>query len=167
MSEIDERLSWPLTAYGRVIRGDTTTSEDQIAIAETDEIAVRMAACWNGQFSEIDKRLKEREVAVAALRELCGEYGDNDWADDLHLADVIEKHLRRHLDAKQAAPQWADKPTVPGLYWLSYHPGSTSVMVTWFGDDYYDQDNICLNVNNPDFPKMAWLGPIDVPERPA
>jgi hypothetical protein len=24
-------------------------------------------------------------------------HGDNDWPDDLHLADVIDKHLARHL----------------------------------------------------------------------
>lgn len=32
------------------------------------------------------------------LRELCGVYGDNDWADNLNLTDVLEKHLGRHLD---------------------------------------------------------------------
>lgn len=39
----------------------------------------------------------EREESVAALRDVCGEFGDNDWPDDLHLADVIEKHLGRNL----------------------------------------------------------------------
>lgn len=42
--------------------------------------------------------ITEREAAVAVLRRLCEEYGDNDWPDELHLADVIEKHLGRHLD---------------------------------------------------------------------
>lgn len=41
----------------------------------------------------------ERAAIVAALRELCEEFGDNDWPDDLHLGDVIEKHLTRHLRA--------------------------------------------------------------------
>jgi hypothetical protein len=41
--------------------------------------------------------LIEREEAVAALRSLCADFGDNDWPDDLHLADVIEKHLGKHL----------------------------------------------------------------------
>ena len=31
------------------------------------------------------------------LREICAEHGDNDWPDSLSLADVIEKHLWRHL----------------------------------------------------------------------
>ena len=39
----------------------------------------------------------EREATVAALREVCEDHGDNDWPDDLHLADVVEKHLHRHL----------------------------------------------------------------------
>lgn len=40
----------------------------------------------------------EREELVRALREICERHGDNDWPDNLHLADVIEKHLGRHLD---------------------------------------------------------------------
>jgi hypothetical protein len=39
----------------------------------------------------------ERQETVAKRREICGEYGDDDWPDDLHLADVLEKHLYRHL----------------------------------------------------------------------
>lgn len=42
--------------------------------------------------------LLERQEAIAAMRQICGEHGDNDWPDDLSLADVIEKHLGRHLD---------------------------------------------------------------------
>jgi hypothetical protein len=39
----------------------------------------------------------EREGTVAALREACAEFGDNEWEDDLFLADIIEKHLDRNL----------------------------------------------------------------------
>ncbi len=39
----------------------------------------------------------ERGAAVAQLRSVCEDFGDNDWPDDLHLADVIEKHLARQL----------------------------------------------------------------------
>lgn len=42
--------------------------------------------------------IKEREEAVAMLRRVCEEHGDNEWPDDLHLADVVEKHLSVHLD---------------------------------------------------------------------
>ncbi len=41
--------------------------------------------------------IKERESTVAALRSLCEDFGDNDWPEDLSLADVVEKHLARHL----------------------------------------------------------------------
>lgn len=40
----------------------------------------------------------ERLQAIQQLRDVCAEHGDNDWPDELHLADVIEKHLARHLD---------------------------------------------------------------------
>jgi hypothetical protein len=46
----------------------------------------------------IARLLAEREDAVAALRRVCAGHGDNDWTVDLHLADVIEKHLERHLE---------------------------------------------------------------------
>ncbi len=40
----------------------------------------------------------EREHAIAILRDVCKEHGDNDWDDDLYLGDIIEKHLGRHLE---------------------------------------------------------------------
>ena len=43
----------------------------------------------------------EREAAVAMLRVVCDQHGDNDWPEDLHLADVIEKHLWRSLSAPE------------------------------------------------------------------
>jgi len=45
--------------------------------------------------------ISQRERTVAMLRMVCAEHGDNDWPDDLHLADVIEKHLARYLGGKQ------------------------------------------------------------------
>lgn len=39
----------------------------------------------------------ERADAIALLRQVCSEHGDNDWPDDLHLGDIIDKHLWRHL----------------------------------------------------------------------
>lgn len=40
----------------------------------------------------------ERHQVVMALRSICSEFGDNDWPAELNLADVLEKHLRRHLE---------------------------------------------------------------------
>ncbi len=39
----------------------------------------------------------QRQETIAAMRSICAEFGDNDWPDSLHPADVIEKHLARHL----------------------------------------------------------------------
>lgn len=41
----------------------------------------------------------ERESAIRELRDICKEFGDNDWGADLNLADIIDKHLGRHLQA--------------------------------------------------------------------
>ncbi len=39
----------------------------------------------------------ERESAISALRSLCNEFGDNDWPENLSMADIINKHLGNHL----------------------------------------------------------------------
>jgi len=55
----------------------------------------------NLDYESNDKQLisliEEREAVIAQLREICEVYGDNDWDNTLHLGDVIEKHLGRHL----------------------------------------------------------------------
>jgi hypothetical protein len=48
--------------------------------------------------SNADRWRVERAETVAMLRQVCGVHGDNDWPDNLHLGDVIEKHLWRHLE---------------------------------------------------------------------
>lgn len=40
----------------------------------------------------------EREAAIAQLRRLCELIGDNGWPENLHLADIIEKHVIRHVE---------------------------------------------------------------------
>ena len=47
----------------------------------------------------------ERADVVATLRKLCRDYGDQDWPDDLHLTDVIEKHLWRHVEPLLPVPE--------------------------------------------------------------
>ncbi len=42
--------------------------------------------------------LAEREDVRVALRRVCETYGDNDWKDDLHLGDVVSKHLECYLE---------------------------------------------------------------------
>jgi hypothetical protein len=43
----DDPTTWPLAAYGTVIVGDETTSQDQVANAMSPAIAERLVACWN------------------------------------------------------------------------------------------------------------------------
>lgn len=52
----------------------------------------------------VERLVLEREDVVRALREVCAGYGDNDWEPTLHLGDVIEKHLLRHLEARDDSP---------------------------------------------------------------
>ncbi len=48
---------------------------------------------------KLEDMILEREEAIAQLRMACDEYGDNDWPNGLHLADIIEKHLVRYLES--------------------------------------------------------------------
>ena len=66
----------------------------RLAAAELLALAANMI---EGDRPNIADLQKERLMVVAALRRVCEEHGDNDWPDNLHLADVIEKHLARHL----------------------------------------------------------------------
>ena len=46
---------------------------------------------------QIAQLVKEREETIAILRYLCRDFGDNEWNEELNLADIIEKHLGDHL----------------------------------------------------------------------
>jgi hypothetical protein len=45
--------------------------------------------------------VKEREETVAVLRRACEEFGDNGWPEDLHLGDVIENYLMKHIEKRR------------------------------------------------------------------
>lgn len=78
---------------------------------EPEEIPYTMGyqMAWSHMLQECLKRVaspddktaaslaKERFETLVKLRELCRDFGDNDWTDNLHLADVVEKHLGKHL----------------------------------------------------------------------
>lgn len=36
-------------------------------------------------------------MAISTLRQVCDEFGDNDWDETLNLSDIVEKHLWRNL----------------------------------------------------------------------
>ncbi len=57
-------------------------------------MAIKELGYGNNTTAELASELEDARVA---LRRVCEDQGDNDWSADLHLADVIEKHLERHL----------------------------------------------------------------------
>lgn len=62
------------------------------------QLAVREIA--PGPEQDVAQLLLERQQVVAVLRDVCRDHGDNDWPDDLHLADVVQKHLLPYLDER-------------------------------------------------------------------
>jgi hypothetical protein len=50
-----------------------------------------------GTETELAKLIVEREEAVSQLRRICEDHGDNDWDETLHMADIVDKHLGKHL----------------------------------------------------------------------
>ncbi len=50
---------------------------------------------------EVTQLGAEREEAISVLRDICAVCGDNNWEENLHLADIIDKHLRRYLDIQR------------------------------------------------------------------
>jgi hypothetical protein len=85
---------------------------------EPDELTEREKAYLEGQrnvwlnilFTSCDKLgvddpavqwhawVAERTEVVRLLRQICADYGDNDWPDNLYLPDVLEKHLHRYIE---------------------------------------------------------------------
>lgn len=79
-----------------------TSKEEKAYIQGSNRAWMTMLAqCMRelGDFAEHDqaRAVAMRAETIAALRSICAEFGDNDWPDNLHPADVIEKHLARHL----------------------------------------------------------------------
>ena len=46
----------------------------------------------------IARMTTEREATISALRTVCESHGDNDWDANLHMVDIINKHLANHLN---------------------------------------------------------------------
>lgn len=55
---------------------------------------------YDGDKASEARWIIERERAISALRDICSEYGDNDWKENLSLDDIISKHLHRNLEHK-------------------------------------------------------------------
>jgi hypothetical protein len=113
----DEVLA--MLAEIRALRAELATPEDERAehrwsrgyrIALTGVIS---AALGNLGYRDSDATranwVIEREWAIRALRSVCEIWGDNDWGPDLNLADVISKHLERHLHANRDESDDSDR----------------------------------------------------------
>lgn len=99
--------------YYRVREGDQSppqADDDQQAVLEREYtlgnkrayldillICLRNLGIENPTEAERLGWVVERQGAIEKLRDLCADFGDNAWPDDLNLADVIEKHLGRSL----------------------------------------------------------------------
>lgn len=81
---IDDSNEWlvslPLAAYGQIIRGDETTSEDQVAEACTPELAHRIVACVNAfsgvPTAKIEPLVEKLKEAARTMLALWFQYGD-------------------------------------------------------------------------------------------
>lgn len=49
----------------------------------------------------LGRAVDELGAIRVALRELSEELGCNDWPDDLHLADVVEKYIGRAIEGRR------------------------------------------------------------------
>ena len=78
-------------------------------------------AVWNSLLRECLKNLGydsdeansakwvvEREAVVIQLRDVCETFGDNEWDESLYLADVVEKHLAKHLFSAGSQTELSD-----------------------------------------------------------
>lgn len=85
-------------------------SPDRLEEIKEESYLLGQRALLLGQLKDILKQLgkredttkedliAEREEAVQALRSICEDHGDNEWDENLHLADIINKHLGKHLE---------------------------------------------------------------------
>lgn len=53
----------------------------------------------------------ERESAIAILRAICEDFGDNDWKENLSLNSIIEKHLYCYLLERREGAQENERKT--------------------------------------------------------
>lgn len=60
-------------------------------------LALAISELGDGPELKIAELIQERAEAISILRDACEHHGDNDWPDGLNLADIIDKHLVRHL----------------------------------------------------------------------
>ena len=77
-----------------------TESEEKFYInGETEALKKMILYCqqklkgFGVELASDEKFSSERIEIIAILRMLCDDHGDNDWPENLHIADIIQKHL--------------------------------------------------------------------------
>jgi len=84
------------------VKGDTMTDEASWRLGNKQAWRSMLATVlkglgYNDPAVQQASWIIEREDAIITLRSVRDDFGDNDWADDLSLSDVIDKHLARYL----------------------------------------------------------------------
>ena len=64
---------------------------------------------WPWFLAKLQEVRGERREAIMMLRQVCKYFGDNEWSDELHMADIIEKHLWNHLEYNNKSLTKEDK----------------------------------------------------------
>lgn len=80
-----------------------TESEEQAYLqgkrqAALELMQLSLSMVGREHITDAQKLECERAETVRKLREICEIHGDNDWEDNFHLADVLERHLFDHLE---------------------------------------------------------------------
>jgi len=73
--------------------------------AYREQLSNAIRELGNPEQLEAEWRIERADV-IACLRSACDNHGDNDWRDELHLGDVIQKHLIDYLDAPESTCEW-------------------------------------------------------------
>lgn len=60
--------------------------------------------------AQVIMQASERADALKVLRQICAEHGDNEWEDSLSLADILDKHLFRHLEDDSSEEETNSRP---------------------------------------------------------
>jgi hypothetical protein len=79
------------------VRGNLAVYRELLGVALRGLHLEPMPDDLEGMRKRVGALESELHDARAQLRILCEDFGDNDWEEQDHLADVIDKHLGRHL----------------------------------------------------------------------
>src|SRR3954452_7633653 len=85
-----------------ITKARATLTQERLRVKES-QIALERE--WEKLARTKEALGRERARAVAYLRRLCERYGDNQWTDDLPLAEILENHLAEPLVEGMGRPR--------------------------------------------------------------